>query len=301
MSTEKDHWVELVELVKTANMNRPTELEPERIERLHASAFSRIDSMYPIAPDIEPGIEDQSSTRNADKRDLFDQILDHLRGIREIASGKNRIPALAVAAVAMISFGLLIMSPEKETPYFDLPDAIISAAIHPHIESLSTGSRALTTSPSARQVDFMTGVIQAELDVAGQDNEIATGNAIALLTGKLNQNKDLPKTELLALFEDRVSATKADSLTWFTEGYFIELIYLCAKHTLNTFDNEPLQAAIALWKQQSQLHDEISQSENLLTNYIDKRNALKATTSLASPEDWQKIVDITESIKALAR
>ena len=76
MEGDKEHWDEIVQIVKTANSKNQTPLDTRRDEELRSGVYSHIDTMYPSASAMEA-----SPALDSSKGSIGNRLLEHLQGI----------------------------------------------------------------------------------------------------------------------------------------------------------------------------------------------------------------------------
>ena len=292
MEGDKEHWDEIVQIVKTANSKNQTPLDTRRDDELRSGVYSHIDTMYPSASAMEASPASDSS-----KGSIGNRLLEHLQGIFTT----SRVPAMALTAVAVISVGLLLNSPsDQSVPYFDLPDSLNDQNLLAHIDPEVNGSRALIASSTDRHKAFRLGTLQADIDVAKGDNTLVIDNIVSALPGLFAETETPSAADVVKAFRSEVAevTSSPDSAMWFKEGYHVELVKLAAKGTLASFKIEPLRDTIQQLVQQRELTKHVLESSGLNSAYVSKREALVSITIDTTPGSWQQAADLARSLQA---
>ena len=292
MEGDKDHWDEIVQIVKTAKSKNQTPLDTRRDEELRSGVYSHIDTMYPSASAMEASPAPDSLKGNVGNR-----LLEHLQAILTI----GRVPAMALTVVAVISVGLLLNSTnDRSVPYFELPDSLNDQNLLAQIDPEVNGSRALIASSTDRQKAFRLGTLQADIDISKGDNTIVTDNIVSALPGLFAGTDSPSAVDVVKAFRSEVAeiTSSPDSAMWFKEGYHVELIELAAKGTLASFKIEPLRDTIQQLIQQGELTKHVLESSGLNPAYVAKREALVSITIDTTPGSWQQAADLARSLQA---
>lgn len=306
MNNKNNHWNEIIDMVKV-NMKKlfpdSETLDVKRAADLQNNVFSHIDSQFPVELDK---VSEQAHKPQVTP--TFGALLNGLRDRLTLSPLSAGMPAMAIVAVAMISIGLLMNNNnEYSNPYFDVPEVFTTAGLDSYIQPVSNGSRAIATEVSDRKTAFYTGMIQAEIDLAGVSHEIVSANIIASYPDLFEGNEIPSRETLLEKFNSHVVLTNSVDRhsQWFEEGYKVEMTLLSARSALATFNTDALQEAILYFKQQTDIQQ--SGSTDVNPGYFAKRQLLselaeaatKNAQVLGSPDTLQQVIDLTKALKVL--
>ncbi len=144
----REHWDEILELVKDANEN--VEPDAARLADLRTAVYAHIDKEFPTDVIHQSSVNDNKVLKAIDW--LRWKIL-------------TPVPAMAMAAVLVLVAAGIFSSNDT---YFDLPDTILVANLDAQIEAQG-GSRGLVSSRTALRAAFINGALQAHTDLSGSE------------------------------------------------------------------------------------------------------------------------------------
>ena len=311
MDEQDDHWKDILNIAKSNKLKQQspiTELGIEKKAQLDANVLAHIslqfeDQQYNLASDqIEQG---ENNKDVAQKNELKEIILARLRLLKDQFYSIGRAPALALAALMAITFGLLINNQEVADPFLDVPDSLFTAGLEEQLVVSNGGQRALTSNNSLRRRAFVSGTIRADLDVV---EEIDSSTVVKLIDNYPEYFADNGKgtqEEKLGFFQKQTAALAEDnhSKHWLQEGHLIELIRLASLSALDTFETDPLNTALEHFKKSEELENGIVSSDGLNSTYIVNRKQITEFTlgEEFSPDDIQRLVDLTQSLQVLVQ
>lgn len=320
MSEKNEHWDEIVDLIKVNQRQQYSNVEAldsKRSVELQNHVYSHIDTQFPPGF-TESRTAQQTSAdqvKNSRRTDTHGALLNWLRD-------RLMVPPLAVgmaamAVVAVISISLFNNSNDFADPYFEVAQVTADANLGSQIQPVGSGSRAFVATDSAQTSAFFTGVLQADLDLAGISNEIVSANIVTSYPELFKDTVNPPAKTILERFQSQVVTANSgkDNAQWFKEGYRVEVAYLAAESALETFKTDALQEALAYFQQQADFNQ--AAGANVNSNYLAKRKLLSELAgqvkgqaagqaagkaeALASPENLQQVVELTKALKVLVR
>jgi len=307
MDENDDHWKEILGIARSNHTRKQppvTELNAQEREQLDANVLAHIDQQFNLTT-REHG--EHAATKNHDsaKSTFGKSITAGLQGLKEQFLNIGRTPALALTAIVVISFGLLINSHDEGSSYLDIPDSLLQADLDKQLVLFNAGQRALTSSSSQRREAFVFGTVQADLDVAHKTDNTTTENIINNHADFFTEKANAPVNEKLALFQQKINALAEDeqSQFWISEGYLIEMIRLSSLHALNNAQISPLKDALDYFQNSKDLESGILSSDGLNPNYINNRNEIIAynLSDTFVPDEIQQVIDLTQNLQVLAQ
>lgn len=306
MDDTDEHWEEILYMVKDNHQRRQTpitELDVDRKAELDRNVYAHIEQQFNSVEGKSIG--HSSTTVGATQRSsIWASTISNLRKLQPRSLSNGHLAALAFAAIGAIAVGLFITTDKTVDSYFEVPDSLLTAGLDTQVISVSGGQRALASTTTERRVAFISGTVQADLDVLETPNDEFVANLAYHYPVLFGESSKDTKEPLLIDFQTQVNTHQKDDQLkpWLKEGYLVQMIHLAAKTALTQLDTGALNDALQHFQSQQNLEHAITNSEALNSNYIDSRKKLveSSVNKVSTPDNIQQIIDLTKTLKVLA-
>jgi len=306
MDDTDEHWKEILRMAKDNHQRQQTpikELDVDRLAQLERNVFAHIEQQFNSVE--TEGIRQSSTTSDTTrKKSIWASAVSGLRKLQPRSLSDGHLAALAFGAIGAISVGLLITNDKTVDSPFEVPNSLLTAGLGSQVILTGGGQRALTSTTTDRRVAFISGTVQADLDVLEIPNDEYVANLANQYPVLFGESVEDSTEQLLNAFQSQVKIQRKDDQLnpWLQEGYLVQMIHLSAQAALIELNTGTLNDALQHFRSQQDLESAVTNSEALNPNYSDSRNKIVDTgvNEVSTPDDIQQIIDLTQTLKVLA-